>query len=308
MRCLVLGGGGFLGSHLCDRLVDEGYQVRIFEKENVSKENIYHLLDRVEWMEGDFSNPKHLQDTLDGIEVVFHLVSTTLPKSSNENPVYDISTNLVPTIHLLESSRKFGVKKIIFFSSGGTVYGIPRATPIKEEHPANPICSYGIHKLAIEKYLQLYYHLYGLDYTVLRISNPYGERQRPTGSQGAVAVFINKALKMEPIEIWGDGSVVRDYLHVSDVSRAAIDTISYRGQYKIFNIGSGIGISLIDVVKAIKETYGHAIDVCFKPVRSLDVPVNILDISLALRELSWAPKVGFSRGIQRTIDYYLSSL
>lgn len=306
MRCLLLGGGGFQGSHLSDILVDSGHSVRIFEKRNASKKNVMHLLDRIEWIEGDFVVPEHLHDALNGVDVVFHLVSTTLPRSSNEDTVYDINTNLIPTLHLLEASRKLKVKKIIFFSSGGTVYGIPKSIPINEEHPTNPICSYGIQKLAIEKYLKLYHHLYDLDYAVLRISNPYGERQLPTGSQGAVAVFAYKALKNEPIEIWGDGLVTRDYVHVSDVARAAMTLLSYQGKYKIFNIGSGIGISLLDVVKVIEKIMGKKLGINFLSARALDVPINILDIGLATHELSWNPEIRFDRGLQQTIKWFSS--
>lgn len=306
MKCLVLGGAGFLGSHLCDGLLEEGYQVRIFEKEHVNKDNVSRFMDRIEWVEGDFINPNHIQEAVNGVDVVFHLISTTLPKSSNENTVFDISTNLIPTLHLLETSCKMKVKKIIFFSSGGTVYGIPCNIPITEDHPTNPICSYGIHKLTIEKYLQLYQHLYGLNYSIMRISNPYGERQRPNLSQGVVAVFIHKILKKDPIEIWGDGSVIRDYIHVSDVVRAAICLINYSGKYNLFNIGSGVGISLLDVIKYIEDIVEFSADISFMPARSLDVSINILDNRRALSELSWVPGVGFKEGLERTIQHYLN--
>lgn len=293
-----------MGSHLCDALVQAGHRVRIFEKEHVSKDNISHLLSKIEWIEGDFSNAKHLRDAVNGIDVIFHLIGTTLPKSSNENPVYDISSNIVPTVNLLEVARKGGIKKIIFFSSGGTVYGIPRSGPIPEDHPTNPICAYGIQKLAIEKYLQLYHHLYGLDYTILRIANPYGQRQNPVGAQGAVAVFINKALKKQPIEIWGDGSVTRDYIYVLDVISAVLAAFEYQGRYKLFNIGSGAGLTLLDIVKSIEKIIGYKLDIQFKSSRALDVPVNVLDINRAQKELQWRPKMPFAAGLKKSIDYF----
>ncbi len=299
-KCLILGGGGFLGSNVCEALLKAGYTVRIFEKERLTKESVRHIVADVEWVEGDFTNQSHVKEAVQGIDIVIHAVCTTLPRSSNENPVYDISSNLISTLHLLDEAKNAGVQKIIFFSSGGTVYGIPKMIPIPEDHPTDPTCSYGIQKLAIEKYLAAYYRLYGLDYSVIRMSNPYGERQRPVSSQGAVAVFLFKALNDEQIEIWGDGSVVRDYLHVSDVADAVLRLLDYRGEYKIFNIGSGIGHSLIELIKAIENVIGHSVKVSFSPARSFDVPVNILDIMRAKKELLWSPRVGFEEGLQRT--------
>lgn len=307
MRCLVLGGGGFLGSHLCDALVARRYSVRILEKYGICKDNISHLLDKTELLEGDFTDSNCLEDAIRGIDVIFHLVSTTLPKTSNDNIVCDISTNLVPTLSLLEIARRRNVRKIIFFSSGGTVYGIPKTIPISEEHPTNPICSYGIHKLAIEKYLYLYYHSYGLDYTVLRIANPYGERQNCRGNQGAVSVFSYKAIRKDPVEIWGDGLIIRDYIYVGDVVKAAIAALNYTGDHKIYNIGSGIGLSLLDVVNGIEGILGYRLDVQFKQSRGIDVPANILDTSKAKQELAWVPEISFHDGLMKTIKY-ISSL
>ncbi len=150
MNCVILGGGGFLGSHLCDELVKSGYSVTVFERDNSRIINLRHIIHKINWIEGDFTNPGDVEKTLLNADVVFHLVSTTLPKTSNENPVYDMETNVVSTLHMLELARKAKVKKIIFFSSGGTVYGIPKKIPIKESHSNEPICSYGIHKLTID--------------------------------------------------------------------------------------------------------------------------------------------------------------
>jgi len=186
MKCLVLGGGGFLGSHLCDALLAKGYAVRIFDRPNLKRYRIFSADEDVEWLEGDFVNQEDVAQAVPGCDIIYHLVSTTLPKSSNDNPVYDIETNVVSSLHLLEVARKADIRKIIFVSSGGTVYGIPNETPIKETHPTNPVCSYGISKLSIEKYLKLYHSLYGVDYCILRLANPYGERQRTVDAQGAV--------------------------------------------------------------------------------------------------------------------------
>ena len=154
----------------------------------------------------------------------------SLPKSSNEDPRFDLETNVGHTLNLLESARRNAVESIVFVSSGGTVYGRPEATPIPESHPTNPLCAQGISKLAIEKYLHLYWKLHGLDYCVLRVSNAYGGRERTEKAQGAVAVLLDRALKGEVFEIWGDGSVVRDYVYVTDVIRALARAAGYDGE------------------------------------------------------------------------------
>lgn len=303
MRCLVLGGGGFMGSHLADALLAAGHSVRIFDKKGRSTEDIAHIIERIEWYEGDFSNPLDIKTAVEGVDAVFHLISTTLPKGSNQSPVFDILTNVVPTVGLIESAHEAGVKKIVFASSGGTVYGTPICNPIAENHPTNPSCSYGIHKLTIEKYLALYNSLYGLDYTVLRISNPFGERQNPKGLLGAATVFLYRTLKGEQIEIWGDGSVVRDFLHVTDVADAFLCALNYNGPEHIFNIGHGTGLSLNELLKVIEEVTGIKPDVTYTEPRPFDVKSNVLDISLAKRELGWSPKLSIRDGLARMADH-----
>jgi UDP-glucose 4-epimerase len=302
MQCLILGGGGFLGSHLCRQLLLEGHGVRIFERVGRNRENLEPLSAKIDWIEGDFEDESQVGAVLAGIDVVFHLISTTLPQTSNDNPLYDIRTNLLPTLALLEQAKLKSVRKIVFFSSGGTVYGIPKKIPIAEEHPLNPLCSYGIQKVAIEKYLQLYHHLFDLAYIVLRIANPFGPRQKSFGGQGVIAAFTEKALRDENIEIWGDGSVVRDYLYVSDVANAALAALSYDGPQRIFNVGSGRGRSLTEVTEVIEEIVGHSLKIIRRPARRLDVPANVLDISRIKNELGWQPQVDFRQGIERTIN------
>jgi UDP-glucose 4-epimerase len=244
-----------------------------------------------------------VENAVSGCDIVYHLVSTTLPRSSNENPVYDVETNVIGTLHLLEAIRKHKAKKVIFVSSGGTVYGIPEGTPIKESHPTEPICSYGIGKLAIEKYLSLYHLLHGVEYCVLRLANPFGERQRVSAAQGAIAVFLHKALRNEVIEIWGDGSVTRDYFHVSDAVSALIRVLSYEGNARVFNIGSGVGRSLNEVLAAIDSLLGTPVRRVYLPSRAFDVPVNVLDVSRAADLLGWKPQMTFIEGLSRTAQW-----
>jgi len=297
---VVLGGKGFIGSHLIEELSKSKARVKCFDRPDPVRAAELYSFDytNVEVVEGDFLNEGDLKRALRGTDVCFHLVSTTLPANSNDDPVFDIETNVAGTVRLLQACIEEGVKKIIFISSGGTVYGTPQQIPISEDHPTDPICSYGITKLAIEKYLALFHHLYGLDYRVLRVSNAYGERQRIKSSQGVIAVFLAKALRNEQLEIWGDGSVVRDYIHVSDVIKALIKVTVYRGKHRIFNIGSGQGKNLNEVIDVIEKVIDRKVKKQYIKSRKFDVPVNILDTSLARAELKWIPETSFEEGIK----------
>lgn len=302
MNCVILGGGGFLGYHLCQALLTAGHRVRVFDRPNLKRFSLPDNGGDVEWMEGDFVNQEDLEPAISGCDIIYHLVSTTLPKSSNDNPVYDMETNVIGTLRLLDLAKNHN-KKIIFVSSGGTVYGIPEEVPIKESHPTNPICSYGIAKLAIEKYLQLYHHLYNLDYCIFRLANPFGERQKVTAAQGAIAVFLHKALHDQTIEVWGDGTVIRDYVYVKDAIAPLVKAITYSGDCRIFNIGSGEGKSLNEVVAAIGALLGRPIRYTHVQARAFDAPSNVLDITLAARFLDWAPKTSFHEGLSRTLRW-----
>jgi len=300
MNCLVLGGGGFIGSHLAQALADAGHRVRVFDR---PQGRFLPLLKGCEVSTGDFLEPGDLERALTGTEVVCHLIATTVPKNSNEDPAADVAANVVGTLRLLELCRSRKVRRIVFPSSGGTVYGIPRATPIDEAHPTDPISSYGIHKLTIEKYLHLNQVLNGLDYRVLRIANAYGERQRTETAQGAVAVFFERILRGGALQIWGDGSVVRDYIYVGDVVQAFLRMLDYEGEHRIFNVGSGAGVSLNKLVDEIARVIGRRPAVEYTPARRFDVPVNVLDASLARKHLGWSAATPLSEGLRRTYDW-----
>jgi len=300
LRSLVLGGGGFIGTHLVERLLERGHPTRIYGRNS----NRFRAVPRgAEYVEGELGNHGLIREAVEGAEVVFHLVSTTLPKTSNDDPIYDVRSNLVDTIQLLEACVEAGVRKVVFSSSGGTVYGPPKAVPITEEHPTNPISSHGIVKLAAEKYLGLFHHLYGLDYAALRISNPYGPYQDPLGQQGAVSVFLYRIHTGQPITIWGDGSVVRDYIYISDVVDALELVAETKTEEKVFNIGKGQGACLNELLETIAGVVGERSEVEYLPPRPLDVPVSVLDIARAEAELGWSPRIGVVEGITRTWDW-----
>lgn len=303
MKCLILGGAGFIGSHLAQGLLAEGHEVRIFDRPNLLLPPELRSDPRIKWFEGDFLNQDELAQVVPGSEVIFHLVSATLPKSSNDNPVYDVQSNVIGTLHLLDLARLHGIRRVIFASSGGTVYGLPRSLPVSETHPTEPLVSYGITKLAIEKYLHMYRELYGIDYCVLRLANPFGERQRVSAAQGAVAVFLHRALHDEMIHIWGDGSVTRDYIYIKDVVNAFIKAMNFTGEQRVFNIGSGHGMSLNDILAAIEKLLGKPVARSYETSRNFDVPVNVLDIARAREQFAWQPVVTFQEGLANTLRW-----
>lgn len=305
MKCLVLGGEGFMGSHLVDALLAQGHTVRSFDRPRLrgAAASLYVRHPDFERFEGDFTSQVDITNAVSGMDVCFHLISTTLPKHSNDDPIFDVQSNLVGTLHLLNQAVHHQLRKVIFVSSGGTVYGPPRQPFVDECHPTEPICSYGITKLAIEKYLALYHHLYGLDYSVLRLANPFGERQRVQSSQGVVAVFLDKVMRGESIQIWGDGSVVRDFVYVGDVVRAMLLVLEKSTSDKIFNIGSGRGLSLNEVLVSIERVCGRPAHRHYLAGRAFDVPVNVMDITRAERCLAWRPMVDFEDGLQRFADW-----
>jgi UDP-glucose 4-epimerase len=303
MRCIIFGGGGFIGSTIADRLLTNGYEIKIFERPRVDPYRKFKKNENVEWITGDLQSVHDVSKAIKGTDVILHLVSTTLPKSSNEDPIYDVQTNLVGTLQMLNAMVACNVKKIVFISSGGTVYGIPSYLPIDEKHPTNPLVSYGITKLAIEKYLQLFKSMHDIKPIILRVSNPYGERQRIETAQGAVSTFIHQALKGLYIDIWGDGSIVRDYIHVSDVAEAFVQAVEYSGSENVFNISSGSGTSLNELIGILEVVIGKPIKHNYLPGRPFDVPVSILCNDLARKELKWEPLISMHEGITRTAEW-----
>jgi UDP-glucose 4-epimerase len=300
MKILIFGGGGFIGSAIADRLLADGHSLRIFERPRVEPYRKFESTESVEWVTGDLMSKHDVSEAIDGMDAVLHLVSTTLPKTSNDDPIYDVQTNLVATLQMLNAMVEKRISRIVFISSGGTVYGAPNYLPVDEAHPTDPQVSYGITKLAIEKYILMYQHLHGIKATVLRVTNPYGERQRVETAQGAVGVFLSRALKNESVQIWGDGSVTRDYVYVSDVAEAFALSLKYDGPHSVFNISSGTGVSINELIERIETVVGGTIDKQYLPGRPYDVPVSVLDNGLAARELKWTPKVRLDEGLTLT--------
>lgn len=303
MKCLILGGGGFVGAAIADCLLLAGHSIRIFERPRVESYRKFRADEQVEWITGDFLSSHDVSCAIDGVDVVLHLVSTTLPKNSNDDPIYDVQSNVVGTLQMLNAMVSRNIRKIVFISSGGTVYGNPKYLPIDEDHPTDPLVSYGITKLAIEKYLHLYEHMHGIKAISLRVSNSYGERQRIETAQGAIGVFLHRALCGNPIEIWGDGSVTRDYIYISDVAEAFVRAVEYSGSSNVFNISSGAGTSLNELICMLEASLGKPIERRYLPARPFDVPVNLLSNNLARTELHWTPSTSMREGISNTAEW-----
>jgi UDP-glucose 4-epimerase len=308
MKITIFGGGGFIGSAIADRLLACGHDLRIFERPRATPYRQFSPQEKVEWLTGDLMSIHDASTAIDGVDVVLHLVSTTLPKSSNDDPIYDVQSNLVATLQLLNAMVAKQVRKIIFISSGGTVYGNPAYLPIDENHPTEPRVSYGITKLAIEKYLLMYQHLHGIKVNILRVANPFGDRQRVETAQGVVGVFLSNAIRNRPIEIWGDGSVTRDYLYISDVAEAFARAVDYDGAKSVFNISSGAGTSINEMITMLERVLGRVVVRHYQPSRPFDVPISILANSLARRELGWQPRVTLEEGIVKTADWMRKAL
>jgi UDP-glucose 4-epimerase len=304
MKCVIFGGGGFIGSAIADRLLKDGHELRIFERPRVLPYRQFSASEKVEWVTGDLLSIHDVTDAVTGMDAVLHLVSFTLPKSSNDDILYDIQTNVVATVQLLNTMLAQNVKRILFISSGGTVYGVPQYIPIDENHPTDPMVSYGVTKLMIEKYLLMYQRLHGIRPIILRVSNPYGPRQRVETAQGAATVFLYKALHNLPVEIWGDGSIIRDYIYISDVAEAFAMALNYEGHKNIFNISSGRGTSLNDLIVEIEKVLERKISTNYMDARPFDVPVSVLSNVLAAHELKWSPQVDFNVGIAYTRDWF----
>ncbi|MBK9622792.1 MAG: NAD-dependent epimerase/dehydratase family protein [Candidatus Obscuribacter sp.] len=303
MRTLVIGGNGFIGTNLVDHLLASGHQVRVFDRyPNRFRGNTAG----VEYLSGDIGNQGEMEEAVRGMEWVFHLAYTTLPQTSNDDPLYDIHSNIAGTVQLVTECVKAKVKKFVFISSGGTVYGVPKEELIVEDHPTDPICSYGISKLSIEKYLHLFHKLKGLEYVVARISNPYGEFQNPDAKQGAIGVFLGNVARHQPITIWGDGEVVRDYIYIGDTVKALLRAAEYapgEDSPRIFNVGYGEGHTLNEIVEVIREVVGPHVEVHHTGARPVDVPVNVLDIKRASEHLSWRPEVTLKEGVQKSWNW-----
>ncbi len=298
-NCLILGAGGFIGTNLCLALKNAGANVIGYGR----KSRYPEIFQDIEFVNGNLNESQKLANLMTDVDYVFHLLGDSSPGNSSLNPQLAIDT-VKASLELLDLCQANNVQKIIFASSGGAVYGKPTVLPIPETMNPSPINSYGINMLMIEKYLALYKHIHGLDYSILRIANPYGKYQRNFKNQGIIAAIIENGLKDQNIEIWGDGNVVRDFIHIDDVIAAFLKVANYKGNQHLFNVGSGIGRSINNVVTDIETILNKGnITRIYKESRKIDIPENYLNINLMKAELNWQPKIDWQIGLASTAEW-----
>ena len=296
MNILVLGGHGFIGSHIVEVLIKEGHNVRVFAR---------HPADfnyDAEWFSGDFLDNGKVSEALVGMEAVVHCISTTVPVTSATNPIYDIESNLIGTVKLLQLMRNQGVYRLVYLSSGGTVYGNPQSTPVNEQFPLNPISSYGAVKVAIEKFIEVSRINYGIQPVILRPSNPFGERQGHKGVQGLISTILNNIINNRETDIYGDGSSIRDYIYIKDVADL-VGKVLQTKRCGVYNVGSGQGHSINQIIDAVENATGMPVNKAYKESRGFDVKEIVLNCDLAKEDFHWKTLVTLNAGIKKQFNW-----
>jgi UDP-glucose 4-epimerase len=308
MRALVTGGAGFIGSTLVDRLLRDGHEVVVVDDlRRGRRENLASVEGRFKLVELDVTSPELTDVVAEAApEVVFHLAAQIDVRLSVAEPLLDVHTNVVGTVNLAEAARKAGVRKVLFASSGGSIYGTPDELPVAESTPINPMSPYAASKVAGEVYLNTYRQLYGLECTHLALANVYGPRQDPHGEAGVIAIFAGRLLAGEPTKVFGDGGNTRDYVFVEDVVSAFIAASGEQGGGRRYNIGTGVQTSDRRLHTLVAKAVGAADAPELAPARLGDLRASALDASAARTELGWQPAVDIAEGVRRTVDYFRS--
>ena len=301
-RAIVTGGAGFIGSHVCDALIERGIEVAVIDnlssgkKQNLPPGAVFYETDiRDESVPGIFAKEKP--------NYLFHLAAQMDVRRSVADPMYDASVNIGGTANLLEAGRASGLEKTIYAATGGAMYGEPKILPAGEKTPIGPLCPYGISKGAVEHYLELYRKLYGMNYTSLRFPNVYGPRQDPHGEAGVVAIFSQLMLSGKRPKIFGDGTMTRDYVYVGDVVEANMIALE-KGGGMAMNLGWGTEITVQQIFDGVRDAVGCDIEPNCVPERLGEVAHISLDASLAKKTLGWEPKVELLDGLARAVDFY----
>jgi UDP-glucose 4-epimerase len=309
-KILILGADGFLGSNLTKSLLKDGkYSIRAFDLfKDETLHNLKECKNEIEIFPGNFLNREDLRKALKGMDYVFHYISLTTPGSSMDDPLIDIDTNIRGTVALLEECVCFKVKKIIFSSSGGAIYGNQAKEKFSEDDLQNPISPYAISKLSIEKYLE-YFRLHrGLDYLILRYSNPYGPGQNVVGSQGIIPIFLNLAKQGKKITVFGDGENIRDYIFISDaIENTKKIVFKFKNKFRIYNIGRGEGTTINEIVAVIRKTTGKNVGIKKLPGRRIDIRRAVLDTGRIEKEIDYSIKYDLEDGIGTTWKWIKSS-
>jgi len=300
-KCLVLGANGFIGSHLVDALVARGHEVRAFDR--FSSRTLYNDAKSVEQFSGDFLNKADLTESLRGMEYVFHFISTTTPATAENDPLIDVETNIRMSIELFSACVETKVKRVLFASTGGAIYGGNGEQPHLETDLPLPVSPYAIGKLTIEHYLRYFKVKHGLDSVTFRISNPYGERQPLHRKQGVIPIFLENMLRNNPITILGDGSMVRDYIYIKDVAAMIATMFDKDVQENVYNLGSGKGVTVQELAAAAEGATGMRAKVQYQPTPSTFVQRVILNTDRFENEFGCKPETSLEEGLSATVAY-----
>ncbi len=294
-KCVVFGGDGFVGSSLAEDLLSKGHKVSIFGR----RENPSNRDGRINYIYGDFLSKSDVSRAVDGQEYVFHFITLTNPAISDADPYIDIETNVRMTIFLLECCSKNGVKKVVFPSSGGAIYGDNGIGRMAEGDATYPVSPYAIGKQAVEGYLRYFNHKHGLDYLVLRASNIYGDRQQTTGKKhGVISVFMDNMKNNEPVKIYGDGSMVRDYIYITDFTEFVSEVSFKKTEHRLYNVGSGQGSTVNEIVQQLEIGLDKKADRVHFDTPGTYVERIVLDCSRAEKEFGNIFKTSLKQGIE----------
>jgi UDP-glucose 4-epimerase len=292
---LVVGGNGFLGSHLVDRLAADGHEVSVFDRFSTPRPR--YDAEGVRAIPGDLSDATALGAAVRGMSEVYHFVSPTTPATAATDPVADIREGLPRSIALLQAAVDAGVERVVFASSGGTVYGDQPIEAFSELDPPAPVSPYAVGKLAVEGYLRYYRRTFGLDTVALRIANPYGPRQEGARGQGIIAIALHNIAAGRPVTVFGDGSMVRDYVHVDDVVATIAAMTGVPHEHEVYNVGSGRGVALSELLATVERATGMPLLLEHAPTPPSFVDRSVLDISRVVSEFGVMPQVSLDDGI-----------
>jgi UDP-glucose 4-epimerase len=310
--CLVLGGSGFIGSHLVRCLAQSDTQVRVFDRDYENYQQNIGNLKAVEFYQGDIEDATTLKQALVDVNSVVYLIHSTVPASSMQDLTFDVTSNVLPLIKFLSAVRMHkSIERLIYVSSGGTVYGNPdKMQPISENCETKPISSYGLTKLVCEHYVRLCLSDSHIKSYIARPSNAYGPNQNFSHNQGVVGVFLRHLIANKSITVFGDGGVVRDFIYVRDLvaglRKCLVDSDNSTGQVLTLNFGTGVGVTLMQLIEVIETIVGREFTINKQPDRGFDCHYNVLDVSKAFQVLGWQPRMSLEDGILKTWEWLLS--